>query len=131
MRFMIAAAAVLAAAPALAQDDAALVEEGMALFQQNCRTCHVVKEGQHRLGPSLYGVIGRKVGSAEGFDYSSSLANADETWDEELLSDFIHDPDAVFSGTRMLYPGMPDEEKRKALIAYIKSAGGSSEDSGS
>lgn len=130
MRFVIAAAAALAAGPALAQDDAALVEQGKALFQQNCRTCHVVKEGEHRLGPSLYGIVGREVGSAEGFSYSSSLAGADETWTEEHISAFIQDPDSVYPGTRMMFAGIPDEEARNAIISYLKTEGGAAEGEG-
>jgi cytochrome c len=128
MRFVIAAAAALAAGPALAQDDAALVEQGMTLFQQNCRTCHVVKEGENRLGPSLYGVVGREVGTVEGFSYSNSLASSGETWTEEHLDTYLQDPDGLYPGTRMLFAGLPDEEARSAIIAYLKSEGGSAED---
>ncbi|CAN5774293.1 hypothetical protein BH23PSE1_BH23PSE1_10940 [soil metagenome] len=122
MRLCIAAAAVFAAAPAAADED--LIEQGFGLYQQNCRTCHVMAEGEHRLGPSLHGVVGREVGSVEGFNFSGSLANASEVWDEDLLDAFIENPDAVFSGNQMLYQGMPSEDNRAALIAYIISEGG-------
>lgn len=125
MRYMIAAAAVLVAGPALAQDDE-LVEQGLTLFQQNCRQCHIVREGEHRLGPSLYGIFDSAVGEAEGFSFSPSLANSSGTWDAAHLDAFIANPTGVYSGTRMLYAGMSDPENRKALIAYLASeeAGG-------
>ncbi|HLS59050.1 MAG TPA: c-type cytochrome [Paracoccaceae bacterium] len=124
MRYLFAAAAVLVAGPVLAQDD--LAEKGLGLFQQNCRQCHIVKEGEHRLGPSLYGVFGREVGSVEGFSFSSSLASSTRTWDAAHLDAFIANPSGVYGGTRMLYAGMSDPENRKALVAYLASeeAGG-------
>ncbi len=124
MRYLIVAAATLVAGPALAQDD--LVEKGMTLFQQNCRQCHIVKEGEHRLGPSLYGVFGREVGSVEGFSFSPSLANSSQIWDAAHLDAFITNPSGVYSGTRMLYAGMGDPANREAVIAYLASeeAGG-------
>lgn len=122
MLYRIVAAAVLTAGPALAQDD--LVEQGLTLFQQNCRTCHVMAEGEQRLGPSLHGLIGREVGSVEGFAYSDTMANSSEVWDEALLSAFVENSEATFPGNRMLYPGMPDAANREALVAYIVSEGG-------
>lgn len=117
----ILAVSMLAAGAAAAQD--ADMDEGMALFQQNCRTCHVVTEGDNRLGPTLHGVMGRESGAVEDFDYSSSLGGGAFTWDEETLDGFLADPAGFAPGNRMLYPGMPDPDARAAVIAYLADQG--------
>jgi cytochrome c len=92
---------------------------GFELFQQHCRTCHVMEEGDNRLGPSLHGVIGREAGAVEGFAYSPSMRGSGVVWDEAALDAFLADPKGFMSGNRMLYQGMADAEDRAAVIDYM------------
>jgi cytochrome c len=55
------------------------------VFNNACRTCHTIKEGDNRQGPNLYKIIGRKAGSLPGYNYSSSMKSAGFVWDEEKL----------------------------------------------
>src|SRR5258708_29422905 len=88
-RIAVAFALSLAAFPALAQDD------GQILFNNSCRTCHSVKEGDNRLGPNLHGIVGRKSGALTSYGYSYSMANADLTWDKATLDKFIANPEEI------------------------------------
>ena len=70
-------------------------------FNNSCRTCHSVKEGDNRLGPSLAGVVGRKAGTLPGYAYSPSMQNSGVIWDEATLDTFIANPDQVVGGNKM------------------------------
>jgi len=110
---------VLLCAPALAQDDA-----GQIAFNNACRTCHTVREGDNRLGPSLSRVIGRKAGSLPNYNYSESMKKADLVWDKQNLDRFIANPDAVVSGNNMKpYGGIASAEERAKIVAFLESAG--------
>jgi cytochrome c len=110
--------------PALAQDDGA-AEEAQLAFNNNCRTCHVTREGDHRLGPSLYGVVGREAGSAPGYGYSSAMADAGLVWDEATLDRFIENPNAVVPGNNMKpFTGVGSADERAKIIAHLKAESG-------
>jgi len=110
---------VLLCAPALAQDDA-----GQIAFNNACRTCHTVREGDNRLGPSLSRVIGRKAGSLPNYNYSESMKKADLVWDKQNLDRFIANPDVVVSGNNMKpYGGIASAEERAKIVAFLESAG--------
>ena len=95
------------------------------IFNNACRTCHSMKEGDDRLGPSLAGVVGRKAGSLPGYPYSSSMQNSGVTWDEATLDKFIADPDQVVGGNKMKpFTGIADSGQRKEIIGFLKSIGG-------
>ena len=103
---------------ASAQDSAG---DGKLLFNNACRTCHSVNEGDNRLGPSLAGVVGRPSGSIEGVNYSSALADGAVTFDEATLDRFIENPDAVAPGHGMKpFGGISSPEERAAIIAFLK-----------
>ena len=85
-----------------------------------CMACHTVQEGQNRVGPSLYGIIGRPAGSVEGFRYSDANKNSSVVWTEEAMFAFLENPQTFMPGTRMIYPGMPSEQDRADVIAYLK-----------
>jgi cytochrome c2 len=109
-----AVAVALLAGTAVAQDDA-----GFRLYQQHCRTCHVMEAGDNRLGPHLVGVVGRRAGAVEGFAYSPTMRNADLVWDEAALDAFLAAPASFMPGNRMLYGGMASAADRDALIRYM------------
>jgi len=91
-------AAIALSVPAAAQDGGD-AEAGADLAKKRCAVCHVFEEGGgHKIGPNLFGVIGRQAGNAKGFTkYGDSLAEAGEqglVWDGELVAEYIADPKA-------------------------------------
>lgn len=85
-----------------------------------CRACHTLTEGGARLtGPNLWGVLGRRVGSREGFTYSPALRDADFAWDTANLERWLDNPQQFLSGNRMIFTGIHDAEDRRDVIAYI------------
>lgn len=105
-----------AAVPALAAGDAAA---GKTLFTQKCSICHAPVEGQNKIGPSLWGVVGRKAGSLAGYSYSDAMKNANRTWDEATLSDYLTNPRQKIPGVKMIFVGLPNETDRQNVIAYL------------
>jgi cytochrome c len=96
--------------------------EGAQVFRA-CAACHSLEPGQHRTGPSLADVFGRRAGTAEGFRrYSPALKEADVVWDEATLDPWIADPQAFIPGNRMVFRGLPDAKERADLIAYLAQA---------
>jgi cytochrome c len=92
-------------------------------FNDHCRECHSFLKDDNRLGPSLYGVVGRKAASVPGYGYSQSLKDSGVTWDEPTLDKWIANPGAVIPGNQMSppYGGVADAAIRKEIIAYLKS----------
>jgi len=115
--------------PAAAEEtggvDMALVEDGEGVFKK-CRACHQVGEGAvNRSGPQLNGIVGRTVGSVEGFGYSNVFNDANtagQVWTEETLSAFLENPKGVMSGTKMSFAGLRSADDRAALLAYLQHA---------
>ncbi len=99
-------------------------EPGQVTFNNRCRTCHSVREGDNRLGPSLHNIFGAKAGSSSGFEaYSQAMRNSGIVWNEETLNKFIENPDALVPGNNMKpYPGIQDEAERKEIVNYLKAA---------
>ena len=104
---------------------AARAADPQMAFNNACRTCHSMKEGDNRLGPSLAGVVGRKAGSLAGFAFSPSMQNSGITWDEATLDKFIANPDQVVNGNKMKpFGGISDAGQRGEIVAYLKSISG-------
>lgn len=96
-------------------------EAGQLLYNNACRTCHTLKEGDNRLGPNLHAIVGRKSGSLSGYGYSDSMAKSDLVWDKATLDRFIADPNAVVRGNKMQpYGGISSAEDRAKIIAYLE-----------
>ena len=103
--------------PAYAAD----ADAGQAIFKTQCGICHSPLTGKNMVGPSLFGVIGRKSGSIEGFRYSAANKNADITWNAAILDKYLTSPREVVPGTIMTYAGLKDDAKRADVIAYLES----------
>jgi cytochrome c len=98
--------------------------KGEVVYNNHCRTCHSLKAGDQRQGPSLHGIFGAKAGSTEYAAYSESLKNSGLTWDEATLDQFIANPDQVVPNNKMKpYTGLTDENVRKQIIEHLKSQG--------
>jgi cytochrome c len=82
-----------------------------------CSACH--DTGSSNLGPPLTGIVGRKAGSLPGFAYSNPMKRAGFVWDTNRLRDFVQDPQAVVSGTRMAFSGLDDPNDAADLVAYL------------
>lgn len=94
-------------------------ERGAADFRI-CMACHSVEPGQHRTGPSLAGVRGRKAGSVQGFmRYSDALKNSGVTWNEQTLDKWLQDPGRFIARNDMAFPGIKERRAREDVIAYL------------
>jgi cytochrome c len=94
--------------------------DGPTLFKQQCATCHTNNLNEPvRQGPSLFGVLGRRAGSVEGFHYSAGFTKADFTWDDARLDAWMINPQAMIPGAVMAYR-QAKPEIRAAIIAYLK-----------
>lgn len=90
-----------------------------AAFAQ-CAACHTTQPGVNGVGPSLAGIYGTKAGEVPGYVFSDALKNSGLTWDDATLDKWIAGPAKLVPGTRMTFAGLPDPDKRKAVIAYLK-----------
>ena len=119
-KFAIASVCLLAASPALADGSA---EAGATVFKK-CAVCHAVGDGaKNKVGPELNGIIGRKVATAQGFNYSPAFQKKAEegwSWDEAHLSAYLSDPKSYVKGTKMALPGLKKPEDVADVIAYLK-----------
>ena len=95
-------------------------ERGRELFRV-CRACHSAAAGAaHALGPNLWGVIGRPVASAGGFEaYTPAIIAFGGIWSAERLDRYLHRPAAEVEGTSMVFPGIADAGERADLIAWL------------
>jgi cytochrome c len=102
-----------------AQDAAA----GEKVFNK-CRACHQVGEAaKNAVGPVLNGIVGRKAGSVEGYNYTDANKNSHLTWDEATLQDYLKNPKAKVPGTKMIFPGLTKESEIADVIAFLKQFG--------
>ena len=100
---------------------AAPADEGRVAFNNSCRTCHSLKAGDNRLGPSLHGIIGAKAGQSTGYAYSQSLRQSGVTWNEATLERWIENPEAVIPNNNMKpYSGLADAAVRKKIVDFLK-----------
>lgn len=87
-----------------------------------CKACHALEKGAPSpIGPNLYGVVGRKIASVEGFNYTPAMkAHAAEEWNYAHLDALIHKPAEFAPGTMMAFPGLPDANQRAEVIAFLR-----------
>ena len=87
-----------------------------------CATCHSFeKGGPAKVGPDLWGVVGRPVASSAGFSYSDAVKGLGGDWTFDKLNGWIANPKAVASGTKMAFAGEKDPQKRADILAYLQS----------
>jgi cytochrome c2 len=93
-------------------------QAGEKVFAQ-CKACHTAEPGKNRIGPSLYGVVGRKAGTEPGFAYSPAMKDAGIVWTPETLDQYLTDPKAKVPGNKMAFPGLKNPTDRANVIAYL------------
>jgi cytochrome c len=119
-----AAPADAAAAPAgdlAAMIAAADIAKGKTLFLQ-CRACHSLTPESEpgKIGPTLYGVIGRPAGSVAGFAYSDAVATSGKTWTVEEVDHWLEKPSEYLPGNKMVFIGLKNPQDRANVLAYIQ-----------
>ena len=99
----------------------ASVEKGEQAAKK-CVACHTfTKGGPNRVGPNLYGIVGRPKGSEASFAYSDAIKKKGGTWTIDDLSAFLLNPRAFAPGTKMTFVGLPKGSERADVIAYLNS----------
>jgi len=99
----------------------AMQAAGEIMFEQRCRSCHADDPARKAYGPSLIGVIGRKAGSLEGFEYSDAMKNSGIVWNKNTLRAWMADNDGFMPGTRMRHVGIDDRTEQDFLLTYLTS----------
>ena len=98
---------------------AAKPDGGAATFKV-CSACHSGdKGGSNKVGPLLWGIVGRKTGSMDGFTYSEAMKAKGGEWTYDRLATFLNNPKGYVVGTKMVYNGVQDPEKLADLLAYL------------
>jgi cytochrome c len=119
----LAAVLLLSVAPAMAQEAAGNAEAGQRVFNQ-CRACHTInRDGRNMVGPNLFGVVGRRAGSVDGFRYSRPMHEKHEqnfVWTEDNLRAYIRNPKEVVPNGAMSFPGLRNEQQLNDLLAYLR-----------
>lgn len=87
-----------------------------------CMACHAFDK-TNKVGPGLGGIVGRKPGTADAYNYSDAFKKYAATaaaWDDATLDAYLKDPKAVVPGTKMAFAGVKDDAQRADLIAFLK-----------
>ncbi len=105
-------------APLLAKADPAA---GQAFTKKICIACHnFTPDGGNKVGPDLYGVVGRERASYPGYTYSAALKGKPGTWTFDTLNEWLHKPMAFAPGTKMAYAGIENDQMRANVIDYLR-----------
>lgn len=93
---------------------------GKALFTANCSVCHNAdKDGANKIGPNLYGVIGRPAGSHPGFNYSSAMKSAGLAWTPDRLAAYLAGPQKMLPGVKMTFAGFRNPSDAQDVVSYL------------
>ena len=97
----------------------ASVADGKKVFKK-CAACHsIAKDGGNKIGPSLWGVLGRQAGSVSDYKYSKAIAAHGKTWTFEEMNSFLIKPRDWIKGTKMSFAGLKSKNDRVAVILYM------------
>ena len=95
------------------------ISVGEKVFKK-CAACHsIVKGGKNNIGPALYNVVGRKIGSISDYKYSKALTSYGKEWTFEELNGYLIKPAKWIKGTKMAFAGLRKEKDRASVILYL------------
>ena len=93
--------------------------EGAKVFKK-CAACHSINEGgSNKIGPALWGGLGRSVGSVPDYKYSKAMASYGKNWSFEEMNGFLIKPKDWIKGTKMSFAGLKSAKERAAVILYM------------
>jgi len=94
-------------------------EEGAKIFKK-CAACHSISQGgANKIGPALWGVLGRKAGSVPDYKYSKAMAAHSKSWTFDEINGFLIKPKDWIKGTKMSFAGIKNAKERAAVILYM------------
>ncbi|NBV06002.1 MAG: cytochrome c family protein [Proteobacteria bacterium] len=95
-------------------------DRGAKIFKK-CMSCHSIGKGEAaKVGPNLYGIVGRARGSFAGFSYSAAMKAKGGSWDAESINQFITKPKDYLPGTKMGFAGLKKPQDRADVILYLQ-----------
>ena len=98
----------------------ASLEKGEKLASK-CSACHNFKKGEpHKIGPNLFGIIDRPIGTLDGYAYSSEMATFGDKWTYENLAKFLYKPTDYIKGTKMNFTGLKKDEERANMGLWLR-----------
>ena len=118
----LAGAACLLASPAFAGDAA----HGAQIFKGTCGVCHLAQphpalsDLATRIGPNLWGVVGRKAGTTQHFRYSAAMMQSGIVWTPDKLRPYIHSPQTTIPNIRMSFQGLKNMKDVDDVVAYLQ-----------
>tara|TARA_Y100000590_G_scaffold326317_1_gene370341 strand:+ start:1088 stop:1618 length:531 start_codon:yes stop_codon:yes gene_type:complete len=93
--------------------------DGAKVFKK-CAACHSIAQGgANKIGPALWGVMGRQAGSVPDYKYSKALAAYGKAWSFEEMNGFLLKPKDWVKGTKMSFAGLKNEKERAAILLYL------------
>ncbi|KEG05755.1 cytochrome c [Trypanosoma grayi] len=94
--------------------------KGEKIFKGRAAQCHTgSKGGANGVGPNLFGIVGRRSGTIEGFSYSKANESSGVVWTPEVLDVYLENPKKFMPGTKMSFAGLKKPQERADLIAYL------------
>ena len=97
------------------------VAHGEKVFKK-CSACHMIAaDGKNKIGPNLWGVIGRTAGAIDGYNYSKAMKAYAKEWTFEEMNSYLIKPQAYIKGTKMAFAGLRKEKDRASVILYMNS----------
>ncbi len=99
---------------------AADVDRGAKVFKK-CASCHTIEKGEAaKVGPNLFGIVGRKKAVFAGFAYSDAMKAKGGSWDVESINTFVTKPKDFVPGTKMAFPGLKKPQDRADVISFLE-----------
>ncbi len=119
------AAPASAPAPQAAAAPAGDPVQGQKIFKGTCALCHLaskdnnISDASMRIGPNLYGVVGRPAGTLKGFHYSSAMKNSGVTWTKDQIAIYAQAPQKTIPSVRMTFKGLSNPKDAQDVVAYL------------